>query len=102
MQIAVHAIGDRAVNQVVTCYERFLAGNPLRHRIEHVELLDAELIARIARLGLVLGVQPAFEHYWGGPGGCMNNGWVIATFSLTPIVVCSMPACQSPVGLMPR
>lgn len=69
LQTAVHAIGDRAVNQVVTCYEQFLAGNPLRHRVEHAELLDTDLIARIARLGLVLGVQPAFEHYWGGPGG---------------------------------
>jgi predicted amidohydrolase YtcJ len=67
MQTAVHAIGDRAVEQVVACYEHFLVGNPLRHRIEHAELLNRGLMARIARLGLVLGVQPAFEHYWGGP-----------------------------------
>jgi len=69
LQTAVHAIGDRAVNQVVSCYEQFLTGNPLRHRIEHAELLDDALIERIARLGIVLGVQPAFEHYWGGESG---------------------------------
>jgi hypothetical protein len=67
LQTAVHAIGDRAVDQVITSYERFLSGNPLRHRIEHAELLSDGLIERIARLGIVLGVQPAFERYWGGP-----------------------------------
>jgi hypothetical protein len=68
LQTAVHAIGDRAVKQVLDCYESFLTGNSLRHRIEHAELLDQDLIDRIARLGLLLGVQPAFEHYWGGAG----------------------------------
>jgi predicted amidohydrolase YtcJ len=70
LQTAVHAIGDRAVEQVVRCHEELAeAGsrNPLRHRIEHVELLNDSLIDRIARLGLVLGVQPAFEAEWGGP-----------------------------------
>jgi predicted amidohydrolase YtcJ len=70
LQSAVHAIGDRAVEQVVRCHERLAeagSGNPLRHRIEHAELLSDSLIDRIARLGLVLGVQPAFEAEWGGP-----------------------------------
>jgi len=93
LQTAVHAIGDRAVDQVVRCHERLAEGrvqgstgsgaepeprnpgtpepspkgNPLRHRIEHAELLSDSLIDRIARLGLVLGVQPAFEAEWGGP-----------------------------------
>jgi predicted amidohydrolase YtcJ len=93
MQATVHAIGDRAVEQVVRCHEQLLGqgpgawsqgsacdprtlspdprtpsnGNPLRHRIEHAELLSDSLIARIAELGLVLGVQPAFEAEWGGP-----------------------------------
>lgn len=67
LQIACHAIGDRAINQVISCYERFLTSNYLRHRIEHAELLTDDLIERIARLGLILSVQPAFEHYWGGP-----------------------------------
>lgn len=65
LQTAVHAIGDRAVEQVVRIYERFLKDNPLRHRIEHAELLDEELIKRIAGLGLILSVQPTFERLWG-------------------------------------
>jgi predicted amidohydrolase YtcJ len=70
MQAAVHAIGDRAVEQVVRCHEQAAepgSGNPLRHRVEHAELLSEPLIDRIARLGLVLGIQPAFEMEWGGP-----------------------------------
>jgi predicted amidohydrolase YtcJ len=70
LQTAVHAIGDRAVEQVVRCHEQLAeagSGNPLRHRIEHAELLNNALIDRIARLGLLLGVQPAFEAEWGGP-----------------------------------
>ena len=70
LQTAVHAIGDRAVDQVVRCHERIKPEadmNPLRHRIEHAELLDPDLVRRIANLGLVLGIQPAFEARWGGP-----------------------------------
>jgi predicted amidohydrolase YtcJ len=73
----VHAIGDKAVEQVVRCHEQLPgqrpgtgdqgSGNPLRHRIEHAELLSDSLISRIARLNIVLGVQPAFEFEWGGP-----------------------------------
>ncbi|MBN2465346.1 amidohydrolase family protein, partial [candidate division WOR-3 bacterium] len=70
LQTAVHAIGDRAIEQVVRCHEQLGdkgPGNPLRHRIEHAELLSDSLISRIARLGLLLGIQPAFEAEWGGP-----------------------------------
>jgi len=70
LQAAVHAIGDRAVEQAVRCHEQLAGagpGNPLRHRVEHAELLGDTLVDRMARLGLVLGVQPAFETEWGGP-----------------------------------
>jgi predicted amidohydrolase YtcJ len=72
LQTAFHAIGDRAVDQVVRVHERCGTcknGNPLRHRIEHAELLSPKLVDRIAALNLVLGVQPAFESWWGGPEG---------------------------------
>ncbi len=68
LQTAVHAIGDRAIEQVVRCFESFLKDNRLRHRIEHCELLNDDLIKRIRDLGLVVCVQPAFENYWGGAG----------------------------------
>ncbi|MEO0108243.1 MAG: amidohydrolase family protein [candidate division WOR-3 bacterium] len=70
LQVAVHAIGDRAVDQVVRCWNKVLDcrnRNSLRHRIEHAELLNTGLIQSIAELGLVLCVQPVFEQRWGGP-----------------------------------
>lgn len=71
LQIAVHAVGDRAIEQVVSCYERFLApesNNPLRHRIEHCELISASLLTRLKKLNLYISVQPTFEYLWGGEG----------------------------------
>lgn len=71
LQTMVHAIGDRAVEQVVRVHESLgtgTRGNPLRHRVEHAELLSPELVERLARLKMLLGIQPAFEDRWGGPG----------------------------------
>ncbi len=82
LQTALHAIGDRAIEQLVRCHESLACPgkkNPLRHRIEHTELLDASLIERIANLGLILCVQPAFEARWGGPNRLyakrLGNRW---------------------------
>jgi predicted amidohydrolase YtcJ len=81
LQTAFHAIGDRAIEQLVRSHQKFgsKGGNPLRHRIEHAELLTSELISRIAELGLILSMQPAFEALWGGPAGMyarrLGNRW---------------------------
>ena len=40
-----------------------------RHRIEHVEMVDAAMIATLAELGVVASVQPAFDRLWGGEAG---------------------------------
>ncbi len=62
-QAAVHAIGDRAVEQVVNAYEKVIrpeGENRLRHRIEHAGILNDELMDRMAGLGIVVGTQPRF------------------------------------------
>jgi hypothetical protein len=71
LQIAVHAIGDRAIGHAIACYEAACGGDArdARHRIEHCELPSPAHIAAMSRLGLSASVQPAFELYWGGPGG---------------------------------
>ncbi|MBD3368148.1 MAG: amidohydrolase family protein [Candidatus Eisenbacteria bacterium] len=71
MQTALHAIGDRAILQAVRCLERAAGGEAAdaRHRIEHCELVGPAALSRIARLGVGVCVQPAFERFWGGPGG---------------------------------
>ena len=61
LQIAVHAIGDGAVRTTIDGYEA--AGQAhgrrdLRHRIEHIELIDRADIARIGALGITASIQP--------------------------------------------
>jgi len=65
LQICVHAIGDAAIDDCVTLFERLLAESPRRdhrHRIEHASLLPPDLIARMARAGLCVSTQPLFIH----------------------------------------
>jgi hypothetical protein len=78
LQVAVHAIGDAAIDQVVRSWERVYRSldsrgrrhfRARRHRIEHFELVDAGLLERAAALGLAASVQPAFDAEWGNPGG---------------------------------
>lgn len=72
IQLAFHAIGPRAIELILTTYERALDKTPRfdhRHRIEHFELATDEQIRRASDLGLVVSMQPAFEYFWGGPDG---------------------------------
>lgn len=71
LQIAVHALGDRAIGQAVRCYDAACGGDArgARHRIEHCELPSPGHIAAMSRLGLAASVQPAFELFWGAAGG---------------------------------
>jgi predicted amidohydrolase YtcJ len=65
LQVCIHAIGDEANRRCLDLYERLLTEHPRadhRHRLEHASLLDAEIVERIARLGLVVATQPLFIH----------------------------------------
>ncbi len=60
---AIHAIGDRAVREVLLALEAAArarrAGAPApRHRIEHLQLLHREDLPRLARAGAILSMQP--------------------------------------------
>jgi hypothetical protein len=61
MQIAVHAVGDRAIEAVLDAYEAALKDTPRadhRHRIEHASIADKDLRDRAMRLGVVVSTQP--------------------------------------------
>jgi len=69
LQLAVHAIGDRAIEAVVKAFENALKRHPRenhRHRIEHCSVLNPRLIKRMRRLGLIASVQPHFivSDFW--------------------------------------
>jgi len=54
-QAAVHAIGDKAVTQALNAIEQALQGEPndLRHRIEHVSVINPEDINRFGNLEII-------------------------------------------------
>jgi len=60
-QVCVHAIGDRANTLVVDTLIRASAATgtkPLRHRVEHAQILRPEDIQKLGEAGLVASVQP--------------------------------------------
>jgi predicted amidohydrolase YtcJ len=62
-QVAVHAIGDRAISTILDIYEEALTTAPrvgARHRIEHCGVLNPALIERIQRLGVIPVPQQPF------------------------------------------
>ena len=65
---AIHAIGDRAIEQVLRAHASVGSSAGLRHRIEHVELATREQVERARSLGLCLSMQPNFTGNWSGPG----------------------------------
>jgi predicted amidohydrolase YtcJ len=65
LALAIHAIGDRANHEALNALEKLrllepqqLPGTQLRHRIEHVQILDPGDNSRLASLGVVASMQP--------------------------------------------
>ena len=56
VQTSTHAIGDAAVEHVLTTLEAL--DSRLRHRIEHIETLPADQVGRFAAAGIVASMQP--------------------------------------------
>lgn len=56
-QVAIHAIGDRASNEVLNAYEKIGVKN-LRWRIEHAQQLIESDIPRFNELGVIASMQP--------------------------------------------
>lgn len=74
LQVLCHAIGDRAIHQVVQIWKGILAGgNPLRHRIEHLEFPLEKDLDLMAKLGLYASLQPNFVARWGKPGALYDR-----------------------------
>jgi hypothetical protein len=83
LPLAVHAIGDRANHEVLQAFEHLRRfereqqiigpGGPMRHRIEHVQLLHPDDAGRLAALGVTASMQPIHassdmlmaDRYWG-------------------------------------
>jgi len=101
LQLAIHAIGDRAVESVLKAYEKALKENPRRdhrHRIEHCSVLNPKLIRRMKRSSLVASVQPHFivSDFWAEDRvGKARAGWMFPfrTLMKEGLVVASGSDC---------
>jgi predicted amidohydrolase YtcJ len=58
LQIAIHAIGDRANADVLSIFESHAHARERRFRIEHAQHLDPSLIERFAHSGVIASMQP--------------------------------------------
>ncbi|MFZ3576832.1 amidohydrolase family protein [Virgibacillus sp. DJP39] len=59
MQVAMHAIGDRAVEQAINALEK-VDTSKLRHRIIHAQVLAPDLLERLQKVKPYLETQPGF------------------------------------------
>jgi predicted amidohydrolase YtcJ len=62
-QIATHAIGDAANEQIISIYEQLHRRYPgdLRWRIEHFQIVDPADIPRLAPAGIIASMQPTHQ-----------------------------------------
>jgi len=76
IQTVTHAIGDEAIEMVISTFESFPDKSMLRqqrHRIEHAEMINEYQIRRAVGLGLILSMQPNFVGRWQQPGGLYED-----------------------------
>ena len=106
LSITGHAIGDRAVHEILDgfeqlrSYERDNRLPALRHRIEHVQIIHPDDAGRLGRMGIIASMQPihatsdmyAAEKYWGQRAELayawrtqLNYGAVLAFGSDAPV-----------------
>jgi predicted amidohydrolase YtcJ len=79
ISLAVHAIGDRAVHEILDGYAQIRDYEnqhqilPLRHRIEHAQMLQPQDFPQFSSLNIIASMQPTHatsdmfmaEKYWG-------------------------------------
>jgi predicted amidohydrolase YtcJ len=95
-QLAIHAIGDRAVDLALDMIQTADAAHPrpdARHRIEHASVVRPDQLQRFARLGVIASIQPRFVTELGdgvAAGlGEQRMGWTYrhASFAAAGLVV---------------
>jgi predicted amidohydrolase YtcJ len=100
-QLAVHAIGDKAIESVLSALEKASRQKPKkdpRHRIEHASVLNKKLMKRMRKLEIITSVQPHFiiSDFWVIKRlGKRRARWTYAFKSLIKngIVVCGGSDC---------
>ncbi len=86
LQLAIHAIGDRAIKNVINWSKEIIKRTDLRHRIEHAEMIDDKSLDEIKEMGFTLSIQPNFIKNWQFEGGMyeerLGKEWI---YKMNPI-----------------
>jgi predicted amidohydrolase YtcJ len=64
-QLHAHAIGDRAIRQMLDAIEnarKINGARDARHHMAHIQLIDPQDLPRFRRLGVLANVQPLWAH----------------------------------------
>ena len=75
IQAGFHVIGDAGLDAALDALDQAAADvgeqkvRAAGHRLEHVELADAESIRRLANYSVTVSVQPGFDAAWGAADG---------------------------------
>lgn len=102
-QLAIHAIGDKAIETALDAVEVALKEKPkedCRHRIEHASVLNKKLIKRLKKLSVIASVQPHFviSDFWVAQRvGKARARWVYPFKSLLREGVCTTGGSDSPI-----
>ncbi len=101
LQLAIHAIGDKAIEFVINNIEKYFKGKYVgkRVRIEHVSLLMPDLLDRIKRLGLGVSVQPHFilTDWWVVDRLGNRAKWVYPLKSIVESDILAVASSDAPV-----
>lgn len=60
MPVAVHAIGDRAVEEVVDVLMQYPLEGKKRDRIIHAQIVNPSLIEKLKKVNVIIDIQPTF------------------------------------------
>ncbi len=88
LQIALHAIGDRAFDQALRAYEKALLLHPKedhRHTIIHGCMISKTSLKKAGELNLIVAAQPSFIHWDLEPLSYMEDLLGERAQSLNPI-----------------
>jgi hypothetical protein len=94
-QLAIHAIGDHAIDLALDAIEEAQNKTPRenpRHRIEHASIINQQQIDKMTRLGVIASVQPAFvtSDFWAiDRVGKPRESWIYPFKTLFKKVVAS-------------
>ncbi len=105
-QIAVHAIGDRALSETLKAFKNAVGKKQIaqkRHRIEHASVVNQTLLKQIKKLGLLVCVQPPFviSDFWiENRLGHDRARWTYAFKSMITGGICIAGSSDAPCELL--